>query len=394
MQIYGQTGSVLNANQHASASITQQTNGYRDLLDVTYVNSIDFSNRAKAQYSASLRWNAPTLGGFSLSYTKSKNFNGSSFQRVVGSWGKTFKRATVSANIEHSLGSDRGRIGSDNTFYANVSIPLGERSSVRTYVNNFGGQNRLGETLSEKVNDYVNYDVTAERKADQDGADVSGNLALLPKYTQVILGYSRSGSGSTTYVGQLRGGVALHEAGVTLSPYAIQDTFGVMKVGDVSGVRIDTIAGPVWTDAWGHAVVPNLMAYRKSRLEVATKSLPRNVDIKNGFKVVEAGRGSVHYVDFHVVKVRRVLMQVTNLEGIPVAKGASVVDAQDEFITTVVDDGKLFLSNGQLRDGLKMNLPDGTQCSLNFKLPETPDLNVYFETTNAVCRPIGLVPKF
>jgi outer membrane usher protein FimD/PapC len=158
-------------------------------------------------------------------------------------------------------------------------------------------------------------------------------------------------------------------------------------------VRINTPGGPVWTDAWGRAVMPTLYPYRKSRLEVATKSLPRNVDIKNGFKSLDAGRGSFHSLDFDVVTVRRVLMQVTNPDGVPIPKGASVVDSQGQFMTTVVDAGKLFLSNGQLTDDMKVNLADGTQCRLDYRLPERVDLDVYFETTNAVCRPFGLVPK-
>lgn len=365
-------------------SATRQSLGYRDLTDAVYgrLNG-EFGDRSRAQYSASLNWNDATLGGFNVSYTNSSSYRGPSFQRIVGSWNKTFRHATVSANIERNVGQ---RQTDDSAFYVNVSIPLGQRS-LRIYVNSFGGDSRLGTTVTDKVNDYVSYRVTTERRSGDGGTDVSGNLSLLPRYTQVNLDYGRSGAGTTTYVGQLRGGVALHDGGITLSPYLIQDTFSLLKVGDVSGVRVDTPGGPVWTDAWGRAVAPTLSAYRKSRLEVATKSLPRNVDIKNGFKSLDAGRGSVNYVDFEVVKVRRVLMKVRTADGFPLSKGASVLDGRNQFLTTVVDDGKLFLSNGQLHQGLKVNSPDGTQCSLDFTLSEQPDVNAYFETIDAVCRP-------
>lgn len=45
----------------------------------------------------------------------------------------------------------------------------------------------------------------------------------------------------------------------------------------------DTPQGQVWTDRWGRAVVPRLSAYSSNRVEVMTSTLPRNVDIGNGF---------------------------------------------------------------------------------------------------------------
>ncbi len=371
-------------------AMSKQTDGYRDLLETTYARNADFDSRALTQYNASLNWNDATLGGLSISYGHANAYNGAASQRFTASWGKTFQRATISANIERNISRDQR--GSDNSFYINVSLPLGKRS-VRSYLNNSGGKSRLGTSVSEQVNDYVNYRVSTEHHSASNDTDVSGNLALLPRYAQLNLGYARSGSGSTSYVGEMRGGVALHDAGVTLSPYPIRDTFGIIQVGDVAGVRINTPGGPVWTDAWGRAVMPYLPAYSKNKVEVATKSLPRNVDIKNGFKLVGAGRGSVQHLDFGIVKVRRVLMQAADMAGQPLAKGASVMSHDNQFLTTVVDDGKLFLSNGQLDGGVKVSLADGTQCALDFSLPEKPDVNLYFETANAVCRPVGVVPK-
>ncbi|MDP1189067.1 fimbria/pilus outer membrane usher protein, partial [Klebsiella pneumoniae] len=69
-------------------------------------------------------------------------------------------------------------------------------------------------------------------------------------------------SSSTSYSGQLQGGVVAHATGITLSPYRIEDTFGVASVGDIAGARITTPQGPVWTDPWGSAVIAGLPAYQ------------------------------------------------------------------------------------------------------------------------------------
>ena len=79
---------------------------------------------------------------------------------------------------------------------------------------------------------------------------------------------------------------------VAFSPYEVGDTFGIAKVGDLGGVEIQTPSGPVWTDAWGNAVIPGLTAYGESSVEISTASLPRNANLPNGVQSVKPARGS------------------------------------------------------------------------------------------------------
>ena len=372
---------------------SKQTSGYRDLMDTVYHSPDNVINRKRDQYSASIRWNDNFWGAMGMTYTDSTDYTGYAQKRVSASWGRSFNKVSVSANLERNISSNNsanfGNQRNDNSFYLNIGVPLG-KSSLRAYSNTYGGKTRYGSTFSDQVNDMMNYRLSAEARSDNQ-QDVSANINLLPRYAQVSLGVSHSSeSDNSTFTGEIRGGLVVHHSGLklaaTLSPYEIQDTFGVVHVGDVAGVRIDTPGGPVWTDSGGNAVVPNLAAYRQNRLEIETKSLPRNVDIKNGYKTVDAGRGSVHHIDFDVIKVRRVLMAITDTKGVALPKGASVVDGNGQFLTSVVDQGKVFLVQGQLNEGIKINLPDESQCSLDYSLPEKADLDVYFENVNAVCR--------
>ena len=210
----------------------------------------------------------------------------------------------------------------------------------------------------------------------------------MPRYTQANLGFSRNGA-STTYSGQLQGGIVAHKDGVTFSPYPVQDTFGIVSVGGVSGVRIGTPQGPVWTDAWGRAVAPQLFPYHTSRLEVATRSLPRNVDLVNGYQELDAGRGSVNHIRFGVVNARRVLLKAVGPAGQALEKGGAVVDGDNQYVTSVVDGGQVFLPD--VRDGanLRVTLSNGGSCRLAFSLPEKPDASTYFESADATCTAMG-----
>lgn len=396
--------SILAESLSLGLSTTQQTLGYRDLSETTISRQNQLTEqtlldptqpptpqyaRYRGQYSASLSWNNALLGGFNASYSRSTQFYGASTQRLMLSWGRSFDFGSVNFNLEHQMGGAAGGGGSStpvNTFYLTVSIPLGRRS-VRSYVNNSSGYQRLGASYNEQFNDYVNYTVSADRNQQSKETDFSTQLSALPRYAQLSMGYGRYGSGSTSMNGGLRGGMVVHKDGFTLSPYPVQDTFGVLKVGDVPDIKVNTSYGPVWTDWNGQAVIPQLPPYSNSRLEIVTKSLPRNVDLKNGLRLVDAGRGSVNYVEFEVLRVRRIMLNARFPDGTPLPKGAFVLDANKQFLTTVVDDGQVFLLNGTPALPLHVALPEDQGCALQFNLPDKPDPAMFYESTDAACTP-------
>jgi len=363
----------------ANLSATGQTRGYRDLTDVVQATA---SSRVRTEYSAGLSWGSKELGSFSAAYTRSTPFASNTVQRVIGSWGRSFKHFSASLNVEHAMGSNGSQFA-ENQIYANLSIPLGRRS-VNTYVNTSGNDTRIGTSYSEHVNDELNYGVTAETDATSHTVVTSANVNLTPRYTQLALNAGRYGANNTQYSAHVIGGVVAHDQGVTLSPYPIRDTFGVVQVGDLSGVKVETPSGPAWTDHWGRAIIASMPEYADSRIQVATKSLPRNVDIKNGVQIVDAGHGSVNHIDFGIVKTRRMLMTTTRPDGQALPKGATVLDDANQFVTTIGDGGTAFVTNPSMKPNLHVTLADGRSCQLMYSLPEKASVRFY-DKVGAVC---------
>lgn len=367
-----------------NAAAAQQTSGYRDLIDV----QLDFDEasergRYRNQFSAGVSWAQPWLGSLSAGYSQSALFDGRQSGRSYASWGQRFGQVSVSASAEWNLGGDNGL---DNAVYLSVSVPLGERRRLRTSLRNSGGENRYGVSLQEQLSDTASYRLGAEHDSRDGEVDLNAGVSLLPRYAQLELGYTGYGNGNRGYSAGLRGGMAVHADGVTLSPYPVQDTFALLSVGEVSGVKVSTPNGPVWTDGNGQAVIAQLSPYGNSPVEVQTKTLPRNIDINNGATVVQAGRGAVARVDFGVVTTRRVLLQSTHVDGHPLPAGAVVTDGKGEFVTLVQEGGLVFAGNVELNPRLWVKVPDEPACELHFTLPDTPDLQAYYETTPAVCR--------
>ncbi|MEO8490638.1 fimbria/pilus outer membrane usher protein [Pseudomonas sp.] len=385
------------ATLDVNLSATSQTRGYREVLEAGRSTKADeLGSRFKNQYTAGMSWADPILGVFSLGYTRSAQFDRQTAEHVFASWNKSFKRADVAFIADSQVGGTRAGRGetragghreraleNDLSVRLQVSVPLGGDRRVHSYTSRRGDQFTAGTALSDRVNEYVNYQVGVERDLKAREQSIRGQVDILPLYTRVGLGINRDPLG-TSYTGQLQGGVVAHPGGLTFSPYAVQDTFGVVKVGDIGSAKIDTPQGPVWTDFSGQAVIAGLPAYTHSRVEVQTRSLPKRVDLKNGTQVLAAGRGSFNAVGFDVVKVRRVLLTASDQQGRPLPQGAAVFGKGDRFLTNVVGDGMIFL-NDVTEQSLRVALPDASTCLLRIDPGAQPDHDKFYETTSAVC---------
>ena len=366
-----------------SAANSWRSIGYRELEESTYARDDNHrDSRYRDQQSLNLGWSHPRLGAFSAGVSRSANFAGDSSSRALASWGTSLGVVSLSASAEWQMG---GRQQQDNAVYLTIGVPLGESRRLRSWVRNSGGQNRTGLGITEQIDDQLGYRVSAEHDSSDHQVETTLGVSALPRYSQLDMSYSRSDAERSSYQGSARGGVVLHGGGVTFSPYPVRDTFALASVGDMSGIKLNTPSGPVWTDWQGQAVVPQVAAYGRSPVEVQTRSLPRNADINNGLAMISAGRGAVERVEFGVGLTRRLLLTVSTEQGEPLPAGASVSSADGEFITLVQDSSQVFLPNVLDQSTLWITTPQGRRCQLRYSLPEKADPSVYFEKAPARC---------
>ncbi|MBC3922168.1 fimbria/pilus outer membrane usher protein [Pseudomonas lurida] len=363
-----------------SAANSWRTEDYRDLSESTYLTDTREQQRSRYrdQQSATASWSHPRLGAFSAGVSRTSSFAGDSSSRALASWGTQVGGVSLSATAEWHMG---GRRYNDDAVYLNISVPLGERRRGRAWVRNSGGEHRIGTGVNEQINDQLAYRVGVEHDSRDRQVESSLGLSALPFYTQLDVNYTRSDDERSSYQGGARGAVVLHGDGVTFSPYPVRDTFALLSVGDMAGVKVSTPSGPVWTDWQGQAVVPQVSAYGRSPVEVQTGSLPRNADISNGLAVVSAGRGAVDRLEFGVALTRRALLTLDR----PVPRGATVTTADDEFVTLVQESNHVFLPTVLDLPPLWIKAPGQPRCRLHFELPKKADPQVYFETAPARC---------
>jgi len=369
-------------------SNTRQSLGFRELLDTARaVPQSARRARYREQSSASLSWSTQRLGSLSAGLSRTVLFDGRTTRRALGSWGARVGRASVSVSAEWNLGHAR-RAG-NSSIYFNASMPLGDERRLGTTVRRYNGETRFGTDISDRVNEFASYRAGWEYRSGDHRRSMTAAVSLLPRYFQLDAGYARDTRSSSTSLA-LRGGLVAHEHGLTASPYAVRDTFGVLSVGDSAGIRVSTPGGPVWTDARGYAVLPQLSAYGKSSVEVATNSLPRNVDIHNGAAVIQVGRGAVTKIDFVVSRTRRVLVRGRLRGEQPLPFGATVTDEQGEVVGVVQGDGEIFVPNALATPRLRVSGPGMPECELDVQggIGEQHEADAYYESATVDCRAV------
>ncbi|WP_249171318.1 fimbria/pilus outer membrane usher protein [Burkholderia multivorans] len=387
-------GVSLSAQLQGDISINVQGNrqsiGFRTLSDTLYdlpdtvrrsaYWDIMRNYRIRDVMSGSASWNGNRFGALSASFNRFSTYAGFSGQHVAASWNRQFGRASLSINVDRSLG--RGMTGDDTAIYASLSFPLGP-IHTSTYVTRNGGMLRGGVNASQTVNDFLSYNIGVERGQESGSERGFATLSWWPRYTQVsISGSAQRDSGSLS--AQVQGGVVATKAGVTLSPYSIGETFGIVSTGNLSGVSVSTPAGIVWTDPRGKAVIGSIPAYTDVSTVVRTETLPRDVDVRNGYMELNAGRGSVNFLDIEVRRTRRMLLNVHLADGSPLPVGSSIRDAKDDYVTTAVGDGVVYLDR-ESAGPLVARLPDGGRCSLRFQVPDTLRAEATVAQIDATC---------
>lgn len=361
-------------------NVTQQTPGYRELSDAVQDDLQNEQDNSQDQYGMGVGWSQASLGNLSASWSRSTSYNGGKSTYLRGSWSRQIFSAYLGVTVEHNTGSD----AADDRVYASLSIPFGSRS-VSAYFNNASSGARAGMRYSDRSSQDRGWSIASDKDYGSNSASVTGSADMVTPVSQLSGSVSQDSEAGTNWSGRASGSIVAHSHGVTLSPYRVGDTFGIASVGDQGGVRLETPAGPTWTDGRGYAVIPSLTGYRKSTVEVDTRSLDKNVDIANAWQETEAARGSVSYVSFDVVRTRRVLVTLKDATGKPVQHGSSVFDTAGNFITVAGDQGAVFIPDARPDMRYDVQSSGITQCRFTPKLPEKAASNELYETAVATC---------
>jgi len=274
-----------------------------------------------------------------------------------------------------------------NTYaYVNLSIPLGDSITSTSYARRTNDETRYGTALDQRVNDMLDYRLSVDRVADRPTTETSGSVHALPRYASTSLGITDRQNGGRSYYAEITGSLLATSAGWGFSPYAVQDTFGVVRTGDVVGLKVMTPQGPVWSGPGGSAAVPSLQAYRPSRVEASLDAGAIDIDVGNPLQVVQPGRGAVVRMEMDARRVRRVLLGVVDALGRPLPKGLPVLRRNGALFSSTAQGGRVMVDHMTEGVPLYVELAPGRRCLLQDIRTRPRAADGLFESGSAVCR--------
>lgn len=388
------------------------SSGYRTFQQAQNIYPLTGSTvLAHTQMGANVSWNTERFGSLSAGVSRLTYFHaGPGIVYNLG-WSIALGKILLGVNLAYSSSraertgdipdgpGDEGNftrsqttqpaVTSSNYVYAYVTIPLGKQISSRTVVQQTRSTDSrnafISTDVSQRINDSFGYDLAVEKDPSAPGiTDAALTAYATPRYSSLSVGVD-GGSGTRGFSAEASGGIVIERRGIAFSPYPIQDTLGVVKVGDVAGIRLETPSGPVWSGYGGLAAIPLLSAFHDSRVEVSEKSLPPDVDVDNALQVVNAGHGAVLDLSMHAEKVRRVLLDVKMADGTSLPAGLAVLRDTGELVTESLTGGRVMIDNLQDGEILSVQLNGGTSCLLKNIRLDTAAVGKFFQRGSASC---------
>ncbi|WP_283126050.1 fimbria/pilus outer membrane usher protein [Providencia stuartii] len=375
----GSLSYLLSEQVSIGANTLVQSKNYHYLSDATRKNENDINNRQK-QLGSDINW-ATEIGTLSSSVGRTYTQDNKSQDYISFSWSQAFsENITLNTSYQRTYNIDNVY---EDTVFLRLSIPL-DRANISSWVTHANNSNRWGARYNNYVDRDRNWGIAYEYNDKQHYQSVSANLHTVTPYAQLGGNIRRDNEQQTSWGASLTGGVALVNEGILLSPYEIKETFGIAKAGDRRYVRIDTGAGPTWTNGNGYSVIPNLNAYQQNAIKVDPRSLSRQSDILNAYKTITPAKGSVVPVHFTVIESRRVRIKA-NFSGKPLPQNSVIRDEAGNFLTLSTQSGQFFLGQAIPNMKLIVETPEKKFCGIKLVLPNEPKEQVLYEEVNVQC---------
>jgi len=270
--------------------------------DYSNISIETVQDRTKYEASVGASYFSSTLGSLSLGFDTTRKYTGLDTKSLLASYSRKitdrsnviaqFKRdvknrvnefnISINYYFKHGITASSGYQRTDGTSSERIqvtkSLPLGE---------GFGGRAAFEANQAEPKN-FNNYNLQLQYNAkygQYGGEFISANRAET---------YSLTAAGGLTFVKD------------TLNfSRPIQDSFALVKVGDLKDVRVYLSNQEIGrTGASGKVLIPNLGSYYDNQISISDKDIPMEYTVSEVMKYVSPPLRSGSYVEFGAAKIQ------------------------------------------------------------------------------------------
>jgi len=294
----GLAGMVNYLYQGRNLSLSLLLRGFtKEYFNVSLLNTTE---RTKYEITTGAGYHTSWLGSFAVGFSQVNKYQGVDTKSVLASYSRrligpstfsaTFKRDLESHQSEFLLsfhyhfknlvtvsGSHQRTNGTYNERVQVIkNLPLGEGFGGRASIDRYHG----------KIDEYYDYNLLLQYNA---------------RYGQYG-GEFLSSNHQERYSLMTAGGISFIKDTLSFSR-SIQDSFAVVKVGELKGVRVYLSGQEIGkTDSRGKVLIPNLGSYYDSQISINDKDIPMDYTLSEVIKYVNPPFRSGSFIEFKAVK--------------------------------------------------------------------------------------------
>ncbi len=340
---------------------SQRTHGdYRDIASLYGTPPAEVSERALAGV------NLRRLGNLSANYLRLRYPEQEDTRYAGLFWTQTFARGWA-ANLSYNQNLDDH---DDRTLYLGVSIALGDHRQASVSFQRNGGRDNAVADISKPVPGDGDvgrgYGWRLQARAGDDGegglAEV-GWISPLGRYGAGIASFDGSSYGYASASGSL-----VWMGGHAFAARSITDAFAVVSTDGLAGVPVkleNRLVGR--TDVDGMLLVTPLRAWQDNRLAIDALDLPADLRIDRVEALATPRDRSGIHVRFGLTPVRAAVIVLLDAAGAPLPLGSRVHAPGGTAL--VGYDGETWLDTLRAHNRLRIDLPEGGSCSVEFDYP-------------------------
>lgn len=375
-QVQGST--PLGGNVSGGLSWQSRSPGFTTLDQTVFRDAPDafYTSAFLQSLSASLSWSSMRWGGFSYSVSRNRDAFGSGTFHALSAGRKI---GPVNTNLTLQKSNDRGMAA-----YLSLSMPLGSDSISTRFYHNLDNTNTVAANYQGKPRPDLSYQLDASKTGDASRLSASGQARTA--YAQLGGGVSQTGTGAHSVYASATGSLVMTDDGtLATSANQVSDTFAVIKVPHLQGLRMNAPGGSAKISAFGTALIPNLYPYKNTRIQVDGKSLPLNYRLDTTQLDMNLARGTVATHTIGATQMRQLMLQVSMPDNSLAVLGTSVLNEEGNFIGTVIGEGNVVLSNDDIGKPVYLERSGQSRCEVRYEAPEKFDPDSPYEEVSATC---------
>ncbi|EAA7841155.1 outer membrane usher protein [Salmonella enterica] len=335
----------------------QRTGHDKEMYTLTYSQNFSAINvNAYINYTHRTYWNQPTQDSYNL--TLSHYFD-------IGE----MRGISLSVNGFRNEYDNE----SDDGVFVSLSIPWGNNRTL-SYNGSFSDDNNTNQVgYYERIDDRNNYQINVGRA--DNGASLDGYYRHQASYADIDASANYQEGDYTSGGLNIQGGATLTAKGGALHRTSVNGGSRLLvDVGDEANVPISGYSTPVYTNAFGKAVVADVNDYYRNLVKIDITQLPEDAEAIHSIAQATLTEGAIGYRRMEVLSGKKAMATFRlHDNGIP-PFGAEVYNSRQQQLGIVGDNGSVYLIGINPGERLQVNWDGKTQCEAVLPDPLPDDL--------------------